>query len=374
VSGLLLGKGSSSSDNRSGTCGSMLSFRASGLRVFTTCQQSIRSSPEAYLDQVAEIARWSDEVGCEGILIYTDNGLVDPWLVAQIVLANTETLCPLIAVQPVYMHPYTAAKMVASFGFLHQRRIWLNMVAGGFRLDLKALADETPHDDRYERLIEYGLIIKALLAGSEPLTFAGDYYTVRNLKMTPKLPPELFPGITVSGSSPAGLKAARALKATAVKYPRRARDEAEDAPGEPVDLGMRCGVIARDTDEEAWDVALARFPEDRKGQLTHAVAMRVSDSLWHRQLSELGKDERFEEAIYWLGPFENYKTFCPYLVGSYERVGRELGRYLALGFESFIIDIPFSREELDHIVIAFVHAAESAHDAPTAPGLRQASS
>ena len=27
---------------------------------------------------------------------------------------------------------------------------------------------------------------------------------------------------------------------------------------------------------------------------------------------------------YWLGPFHNYKTFCPYLVGSYERVADEL--------------------------------------------------
>ncbi len=279
--------------------------------MFTTCQQSIRSSPATYLKDVAEIARWSDEVGCEGILIYTDNGLVDPWLLAQVVIESTETLCPLVAVQPVYMHPYTAAKMAATFGFLYQRRIWLNMVAGGFRLDLKALADETPHDERYDRLVEYGEIVKGLLAGPDPVSFAGDYYTVRDLKMSPKMPPELFPGLTVSGSSPAGLRAAQSLGATAVKYPRRAHEEATDRAIDGVPLGMRCGVIGRETDEEAWDVALARFPEDRRGQLTHALAMEVSDSLWHKQLSELGKDSAFEDAIYWLGPFENYKTFCP---------------------------------------------------------------
>jgi alkanesulfonate monooxygenase len=324
--------------------------------VFTTCQQSIQSSPEAYARSVAEIARWSDEVGCEGILIYTDNGLVDPWLVAQLVIENTETLCPLVAVQPVYMHPYAAAKMVASLAYLYNRRIWLNMVAGGFRLDLKALADETPHDDRYDRLVEYCLIVQNLLSSSKPFSFAGKYYTVRNLKMTPTLPSDLIPGITVSGSSPAGLRAARMLDATAVKYPRRAQEEAEDAPSDAAQLGMRCGVIARETDEEAWDVALDRFPVDRKGQLTHALAMQVSDSLWHRQLSELGRDDAFQDRIYWLGPFENYKTFCPYLVGSYGRVGRELGRYLELGFKTFIIDIPSSRGELDHIVSAFARA------------------
>jgi alkanesulfonate monooxygenase len=330
-------------------------FRDAGLQVFTTCQQSIRSTSATYLEDVAEIARWSDEVGCEGILIYTDNGLVDPWLVAQVVIESTQALCPLVAVQPVYMHPYAAAKMVATFGFLYGRRVWLNMVAGGFRLDLEALADHTPHDDRYDRLVEYATIVKGLLAGPEPISFEGDYYTVRNLKMSPGLPAELFPGLTVSGSSPAGLRAARSLGATAVKYPRRAHEEAaERADG--VSLGMRCGVIGRDTDEEAWDVALARFPEDRRGQLTHALAMEVSDSHWHRQLSELGRDGAFEDAIYWLGPFENYKTFCPYLVGSYARVGRELSRYLQAGFTTFIIDIPPSRDELDHILTAFVRA------------------
>jgi alkanesulfonate monooxygenase len=342
-------------DDRASQIGAR-TFREAGLQVFTTCEQSTRSDSASYLAGVAAIARWSDEVGCEGILIYTDNGLVDPWLVAQVVIENTEELCPLVAVQPVYMHPYAAAKMAATYAFLHQRRIWLNMVAGGFRLDLEALADHTPHDERYDRLVEYATIVKGVLGGPEPFSFTGDYYTVRNLRMSPALPPDLFPSFMVSGSSPAGLQAARSLGATAVRYPRRAHEEAADRPVDDVALGMRCGVIARDTDEEAWDVALERFPPDRRGQLTHALAMQVSDSHWHRQLSELGKESAFDEATYWLGPFENYKTFCPYLVGSYDRVGRELARYLEAGFATFIIDIPASRDELDHILDAFLRA------------------
>ena len=39
--------------------------------------------------------------------------------------------------------------------FLHGRRLDVNLVAGGFRKDLLALADETPHDERYERPVEY---------------------------------------------------------------------------------------------------------------------------------------------------------------------------------------------------------------------------
>ena len=40
--------------------------------------------------RVIEVARWSEDTGCTGILVYTDNSLVDPWLVAQIIIENTE--------------------------------------------------------------------------------------------------------------------------------------------------------------------------------------------------------------------------------------------------------------------------------------------
>jgi len=326
------------------------------VKIFSTCPPSNLVGSGNYHAQVVEIARWSEAAGCEGILVYTDNGLVDAWLVSQIIMAHTRRLCPLVAVQPVYMHPYTVAKMVASFAFLAQRRIYLNMVAGGFKNDLNALNDPTPHDERYARLVEYTSLILDLLKGSGSITLAGRYYGVTNLKMTPPLPPELMPGVFVSGSSTAGLEAARQLGATAVQYPKPA---AEYAPGSSVDesqSGIRVGIIAREDSEEAWRVARERFPEDRRGQLTHQLAMKVTDSAWHKQLSELGKTGYSDEHPYWLVPFENYKTFCPYLVGSYQCVGDELARYMAVGYRTFILDVPASPEEMAHIGVAFEHA------------------
>lgn len=328
------------------------------LELFATCPQSKDLAPDAYRERVAEIAMWTDRAGYRGILVYTDNQLVDPWLVSQIVIEATEALCPLVAVQPVYMHPYTCANMVASIGHLYGRRIYLNMVAGGFRNDLLSLGDETPHDERYGRLVEYTLLVRRLLEG-EQVSFEGSYYHVRNLALSPRLAPELFPGIFISGSSDAGVAAARSIGATAVKYPKPPHEEisiSADGAG----IGMRVGIIARDEDSQAWKVAHARFPEDRKGQVTHALAMKVSDSQWHRQLSELGAEPSSGENPYWLGPFENYKTFCPYLVGSYTTVAIELARYMELGFETFILDIPPDEEELQHAALAFEHASRRA--------------
>ena len=326
------------------------------LKIFSTCPPSNQVQPGEYLRRVQEIARWSEDAGCEGILVYTDNGLLDPWLVSQLIIQASKRLSPLVAIQPAYMHPYSVAKMVSSLAFLHGRRLYLNMVAGGFKNDLAALNDRTPHDERYGRLVEYTTIIQRLLRSPDPVTFEGRHYCVANLKLTPALPTELIPGVFVSGSSKAGMEAARQLGATAVEYPKPPSDYVPAGSGHAGDNGIRIGIIARADDEEAWRIARTRFPEDRKGQITHELAMRVSDSSWHRQLSELGKTRTTPENPYWLVPFENYKTFCPYLVGSYDRVADEVARYVNAGYHTFILDVPASREDLQHIGQVFEHA------------------
>lgn len=324
--------------------------------LFSTCPASTSVAKDRYVQRVAEVARWSEQSGCKGILVYSDNSLLDPWLLAHIIIQNTTALCPLVAVQPVYMHPYAVAKQITSFAYLYGRRLYLNMVAGGFKNDLDALSDTTPHDKRYARLVEYTTIISRLLTGPAPLTYEGDFHSVAMLKLTPPLPEALVPGIFISGSSEAGLAAARTLGATAIKYPRAA-DAEERLPDDFLHLGVRVGIIARERDADAWAVAYSRFPEDRKGQLTHQLAMKVSDSSWHKQLSTVVVET--ERSPYWLVPFQNYKTMCPYLVGSYDRVAQELARYIALRYRTFILDVPFDREELDHINLAFARALET---------------
>lgn len=332
------------------------------IELFTTCPPSAgpisveAGSSATYRTKVEAVARWSEAVGCRGILVYTDNRLVDPWLVSQLIVETTESLAPLVAVQPVYMHPYAVAKMVATFAHLHGRKIYLNMVAGGFIRDLEALNDFTPHDPRYDRLVEYSRIIRDLAAGSAAgrgISHGEIYYKVNNLKLTPPVPEGLEPTFFVSGSSEAGHAAAEALGAVAVRYPQpiSAYPAIEGEPSGK--LGIRIGVIARDDAEEAWRIAEERFPPDRRGEIAHKMAMKTSDSSWHKSLSEWPEAERDAESPYWLRPFQSYKTFCPYLVGSYDRVAAEIASYIRAGFTTYILDIPPSEEELVTIRKAF---------------------
>lgn len=328
-------------------------------QVFSTCPSSLKT-PENYLERVVEVAQWSEAAGCTGLLVYTDNSLVDPWLVAQVIIQNTASQRPLVAVQPVYMHPYSVAKMVSSLAFLHHRPVALNMVAGGFKNDLTALNDTTPHDSRYERLIEYTLIIRRLLEDTAPVTFDGKFYRVNSLSLRPQMPRELLPEILVSGSSEAGLAAAHAMNAIAVKYPEPP-DQCTPVSAEDIRCGVRIGIVAREREDEAWTVALERFPDDRKGQLTRKLAAKTSDSVWHEKLTEMSSHLGTDRSTYWLHPFQTYSTNCPYLVGSYSTVAAELGRYMSAGNRTYILDIPESEEEFRHAGIVFELASRGAN-------------
>jgi len=325
------------------------------IEVFSTCPPSSGVPRDRYIDRVSEVARWSEQAGCKGILVYSDNSLLDPWLLSQIIIQQTTRLCPLVAVQPIYMHPYAVAKHVASLAHLYERRVYLNMVAGGFKNDLEALNDATPHDQRYARLIEYTDIVMRLLTTAGPIGYEGDFHRVSKLKMTPPLPAALVPGVFVSGSSAAGVAAAKALGATAIKYPKPAGEE-DPARDDVIRPGIRVGIIAREDAADAWRIARARFPEDRQGQLTRNLATKVSDSVWHKVLSD--REETGEQSPYWLVPFNNYKTMCPYLVGSYDQVAGELSRYFKAGYHTVILDIPPDFEELTHTFAAFTRATE----------------
>src|SRR2546427_1793855 len=54
------------------------------IEIFSTCPPSTGVAGGLYLARVADVARWSEACGCRGILVYSDNSLVDPWLLSHI--------------------------------------------------------------------------------------------------------------------------------------------------------------------------------------------------------------------------------------------------------------------------------------------------
>jgi len=299
----------------------------------------------AYYNHIVKTAEWSETHGFTGSLIYSNNSLVDGWSVAQIILRHTKALTPLVAVNPVYVRPYTLAKRIASLAFMYQRRVDINWIAGGFKGDLISLGDDTPHDERYEKLYDYATLVKGLLHSKDLYSHDGPYYKVANIKMRPQISKDLIPVELISGTSEAGIATANKLGATKVKYAKPI-SEYNGTASEASGLGIRFGIIARETSEEAWQLANERFPDDSKGHMAHVMATNTSDSNWHKEISGLNAQE--QRKVYWLKPFHTYKTFCPYLVGSHTEVAEMLGRYVKLGHTSIILDIMNTKADFEH--------------------------
>jgi alkanesulfonate monooxygenase len=59
-------------------------------------------------------------------------------------------------------------------------------------------------------------------------------------------------------------------------------------------------------------------------------------------------------------PFKNYKTFCPYLVGSHDRVAAELARYFTQGCSAMILDVPVGSEDMAHVTRSIRRGVELA--------------
>lgn len=310
--------------------------------------------PYDFTRSMGNAVRWAENVGVDGMLIFTDNDSIDPWVAAQFLIERTASLVPLVAVQPLYMHPYTAARMVSTISSLYGRRVDLNLVTGGYRPHLRALGCDLDHDARYARLIEYGQVLDALLGHDGPVDYCGSYYDVRQAILRPAMPAGFPPRLFVAGTSPAAATTAEELGAIRLMYPTRPETYAAD-PNAMRGTAIRVGIIARATSDEAWELAHTRFPHSPIIEEFREYAVPDFDAQWHGQIWEASERQKRPDT-YWLYPFRISREFCPYLVGSYAEVSALLSRYLDLGAPAIILNQARSEEDLAHAVEAIRRA------------------
>ncbi|WP_083258351.1 LLM class flavin-dependent oxidoreductase [Rhizobium sp. YK2] len=327
--------------------------------VVGTCPTyKIGCSADEYIDSIRRSCANAERNGWKALLIYSDHGQIDPWVAADCILKYSTTISPLVAVQPLYMHPFSVAKKICSLSLLYDRAIHLNFISGGFPRDLETLCDPFNHDERYERVIEYGKIIRGVLSDSKPLSFKGKYYSVDalHLPLANTLPSHCVPHFTISGSSAAGLEAARQLGACAIQYLRPSEEYRDEIPRNDLQYGTRLGIIARSTSGEAWAAAAKLYPPNSIGEEIRRYYTRVSDSVW---VKKLGEEISLPSGHpYWLGPYNTNQAACPFLVGEREHVAREIAGYMKMGLRTFLVEQVENDKDAEEIRIVFELAAE----------------
>jgi alkanesulfonate monooxygenase len=333
-----------------------MDLAASDVTIYSTCRSSFGYDQKSCLRKLLERARWADDAGYRGALVYTDCASIDAWMAAQATIVNTTAFVPLVAVQPMDMTPFALARAVSSLAYLYGRRVDLNFVSGGFGRDLVVQGDRLSHDARYDRLTEYVAIVRMLLDGGL-VDYAGQYYDLRRARLPVPPPAGLMPTAYVSGSSAASVQAGESLGIGQLSFPLPPGDFlGPDVRKNKFGLGIPIGIIARDDSSEAWRIARKRFPADPERAEKMRLLLSASVSSWQPALASVTIADEAEGEVYWLVPFRYFHTFCPYLVGSYDEVGKAVTRYLTGGVRTFILDVPAEPDDLYHARIAIERA------------------
>jgi alkanesulfonate monooxygenase len=310
-------------------------------RVFPAISRN--RDPSRYVGELMRVAQFADRNGFEGILLFQGNDVfVEPWAMAQHIVAATTRSSPLVAVNPVYMHPFTAAKLVSSFAQLYGRKVYLNMITGTAVSDLQGLGDDQPHADRYVRLGEFVALTRALLSSPRPVTVDGRFYRASNLQLRPRLPTELMPEFLIAGQSDAARRVAEETGCIKMQMLPPDLDRGLDAPG------MNFGIFAREGRDEARRAAKLRFRDNPDDRELLALTVENSDSVWKRRLYE-GQSGELLDNGYWLLPYLTFQADCPYLVGSYAEIGAKLQDFAAKGLTTIMLDMVADEVEMQHV-------------------------
>ncbi|MFE7504648.1 LLM class flavin-dependent oxidoreductase [Promicromonospora sp. NPDC057488] len=331
------------------------------MQIYSAAPPSVSTVGVNHLERLTEVALKCEEAGWDGVLVPHNLHEVDPWLVAGQLGSLTERLIPLVAVQPSSLPPHTAAAIAAAFASLYGRPLYFNLVAGAGEEELRSTGDHLEHNKRYERLLEYGRILRALLRG-EQLNHRSEYYRYEGFRLSPRPAALSDCKFFVAGSSPAGLKVALEIADVVVTHPgpidewRSTFLEPLLAQGYSGELGIRIGILARSERDEAWNTALERFPPTRKGAIKTALKTR-SSNMWAQQLASRAlSEDGSQDDVYWLGAFKTGRISAPYFVGAHEDVGARLGEYVQNGVSHIILSDTMSAGEHVDINTALRHA------------------
>ena len=312
------------------------------LRIFPAVSRNW--DPSKYVDELMRIAHFSDRNGFEGILLFSGNDVfIEPWSMAQHILAYTQQSSPLIAVNPIYMHPFTVAKIVSSFALLYRRKVYLNMITGTATSDLRGMGDEHSHEARYSRLGEFIFLVRRLLTSARPINFRGKYYTTNDLQLRPRLPATLMPEFLIAGQSDDAHRISTEMECLMMQMLPPNLDEGITAPG------LNFGIFAREERDQARQAAKRRFLDSDENRELLKLTMENTDSVWKRRLNEAGKTSELYENGYWLLPFLTFQADCPYLVGSYADIGANLRCFAEKNVGTIILDVVADEQELHHV-------------------------
>ncbi|GIQ69538.1 alkanesulfonate monooxygenase, FMNH(2)-dependent [Xylanibacillus composti] len=309
-------------------------------------EHAARPADFAYMRQIAQAA---DELGYQGVLIPTGRSCEDAWIAASSLISATQKLKFLVAVRPGLMSPAVAARMALTFDRISEGRLLINVVAGGDPVELAGDGLFLDHDSRYSLTDEF-LDAWRLFMRGEKVDYAGDYIRIKGgqLAYTPVQKP--YPPLYFGGSSKAGQRVAgkhadvyltwgeppEQVKAKVEQVRKLAREQ-----GRSVRFGIRLHIIARETEQAAWQAAedLIRYVDEESIRAAQNIFARF-DSEGQRRMASLHHGKRDGLTVspnLWAGVGLVRGGAGTALVGNPQQIAERIEEYKQAGIDSFIL-------------------------------------
>jgi alkanesulfonate monooxygenase len=305
-----------------------------------------------YIDYLSEVARAAEISGFQGGLIPSFPMTDEPWAISSFLARETKTFRFMIAFQPGFLNPVVAARMTASLQRATGGRALYNIITGGGGPQQLWWGDSVPHDDRYNRTTEFLDVLRGVWNGG-PFSYDGKFYRVKDGGLPDPLSKEEFPEIYFSGSSDAALASAAKhadfylswLEPSAALGEKFSRAKERTAQlGRKIKCAVRVDIVARPTEEEAWEEIRRGFDNvDPKLLAAAKGALGPSDSVGAARQQRLRsttinsyKDLIIEPNV-WSGFNLLRGGQTNGIVGNYEQVAEKLDQLVQLGTDAFIL-------------------------------------
>ncbi|MBE8716444.1 LLM class flavin-dependent oxidoreductase [Cellvibrio polysaccharolyticus] len=305
----------------------------------------------AYIDYLAEIARAAEISGFQGGLIPSFPMTDEPWAISSFLARETSTFRFMLAFQPGFLNPVTAARMTASLQRATNGRALFNIITGGGGPSQLWWGDSVDHDSRYTRTTEFLDILRGVWRG-ENFSYKGRFYQVEDAALPYPLSEEEFPEIYFSGSSDAALVSASKhadyylswLEPFAQLKDKFDRVKTRtDTLGRKIKCAVRVDIIARPTEEEAWAEVKKGFDRVSRETLDALGNRGGGDSVGANRQSKFrpGAINSYKDLIIEPNVWSGFNLLRggqgQGIVGSYEQVAERLDELVQLGADAFIL-------------------------------------
>lgn len=337
-----------------------------------------------YIDYLSQVARAAEINGFSGALLVNSPFGDEPWVVSGLLARETKRLRFVNAFHPAHFSPWQAAQMAATFQRSSGGRLVWNLIQGGSDAIQRAIGDTLPHDERYDRAIEFLDVVKGFW-NNEQFHYEGQYYQAHGggLRGPQKKAP--LPIICSAGTS----EGARQLAAKHSDYYLMLAEDPKVVAANIADIrrraeafgradnirfGLSVDVILRETDELANAEAARIFDEGVKAgtvKLAAEFSRQMSDTNRARYERYNGREVNGYEDLFiapnlW-GGF-GYVGIPPgfAFVGGYDSVEAKIREFADLGISWFFINGYPHLEEIyrlgEHILPRFRQRDDAAND------------